>query len=186
MRINKNEDYFKLKLMIVYFVIAVKFGNTKGKTLSEFQLNRNNQEDAYKWITNLLNEGPYYILTAKNPAIGKWSMTRLWRSWMDSTAKEMAKRGVNMLIVNGEDKCIGERQFNADDAHELFSTTYLSDNNGKRLSWSRKGRDGMRQATRGERVHAMEQHQHFMINRGIKHLNPNDSDYKKALQEQNK
>lgn len=154
--------------------------------MSEFQLNPNNINKIMDWAIELLNEGPYWILEAKNPVIGKWTMTRLWRSWMGSTAKFMAERGVNMLIVNSKDKCIGERPFDQNDAHELFTSKYLSDNKGQRLSWSRKERDGNRAATRGERVFAMQQHQSWMIDKGIKHMNPNDSDYMKAIQEQNK
>lgn len=154
--------------------------------MSEFQLNLNNHDSANDWLLSLLNEGPYWILEAKNPVIGKWTMTRLWRSWMGSTAKFMAVRGVNMLIVNSDDQCIGERPFDHNDAHELFTVKYLSDNQGKRLSWSKKGRDDMRQATRGERVFAMQQHQAWMIDKGIKHMNPKDSDYTRAVQEQDK
>lgn len=153
--------------------------------MSEFQLNLNNRDAANDWLISLLNKGPYWILGAKNPVIGKWTMARLWRSWMDSTAKSMAKRGVNMLIVNADDICISERPFDANDAHELFTSKYLSDENGQRLSWSKKGRDGMRQATRGERVYAMEQHQAWMIDKGISHMNPDDSEYKRTIQEQN-
>jgi len=169
-----------------------RYNSMKNKKLpapsvdTEFQLNNNNIDKAHKWLISLLNESPYHILTAKNPAIGKWTMTRLWRAWMGSTAEFMAKRGVNMLVINAQDKCIGERPFSAEDAHELFMTKYLSDENGIRLSMSKKGNDDKRQATRGERVHAMDQHQQWMIERGIPHLNPNDSDYMKAMQEQNK
>lgn len=154
--------------------------------MSEFQLNLNNRDAANDWLLSLLNDGPYWILEAKNPVIGKWTMTKLWRSWMDSTAKFMAKRGVNMLIVNSDDICIGEREFDKNDAHELFTNKYLQDNLGNRLSWSRKGHDGMRAADRGERVYAMQQHQAWMIDKGIKHMNPKDSDYMKAMQEQDK
>lgn len=154
--------------------------------MSEFQLTLHNIDKANDWLIELLNESPYHILKAKNPAIGKWTMTKLWRSWMGSTGKFMAARGVNMLVVNDKDVCIGERPFDHNDAHELFTSKYLSDNNGQRLSWSKKGRDDMRQATRGERVFAMQQHQQWMIEKGIKHMNPSDSDYMKAIQEQNK
>ncbi len=154
--------------------------------MSEFQLNKNNYNKILDWAIELLNEGPFWIVEAKNPAIGKWTMTRLWRSWMGSTGKFMADRGVNMLIVNSDDICISERPFDQNDAHELFTNKYLQDGRGKRLSWSKKGRDDMRQATRGERVFAMQQHQAWMVDKGIKHMNPKDSDYMRAIHEQDK
>lgn len=154
--------------------------------MSEFQLNNNNHKEAYDWVLSLLNEGPYHILTAKNPAIGKWTMTRLWRSWMASTANEMESRGVTVDIKNSKGQVIGTRKYNENDAHEMFTFKYLTDSTGKRLSWSKKGRDGMRQADRGERVFAMQNHQQWMLERNISHICPNDSDYKRAIQEQNK
>ena len=157
-----------------------------GVYMPEFQLNLNNLDEANDWLIKLLNDGPYWILEAKNPVIGKWSMAKLWRSWMDSTANFMADAGVFIDVKNKSGKVIFRRRFDKNDAHELFTTKHLSDENGKRLSWSKKGRDGMRAANRGERCFAMDQHQQWMIERGIKHLNPKDSEYMRAMQEQNK
>lgn len=154
--------------------------------MPEFQLNPNNIDKANDWLIELINDGPYWVLEAKNPVIGKWTMTRLWRSWMNSTAIFMADAGVFVDVKNKSGQVIFRRKFNKDDAYELFCSKLCCDENGNRLSWGKKGRDGMRTANRGERCFAMQQHQQWMVERGIKHLNPNDSDYIRAMQEQNK
>lgn len=153
----------------------------------EFQLNLHNEDKASEWIHNLLNESPYHILSAKNPTIGKWSMSRLWFSWMESTGKFMASQGITQpLMITQDGKQYGSRPFNKNDAYELFSSKLLSDGNGDRLSWSKAGREDRRAATRGERVFAMQRHEQWMIERGIRYLNPKDSDYLKAIGEQEK
>lgn len=157
-----------------------------GVIVKELRIDFGNFDESINEIKKELLKHKLLIVNLQSAKIGKWGLARLWRSWMGSTAKVMAQKGVNMLVINKDDKCIGERPFNANDAHELFTIQYLSDEKGKRLSWSKKGRDDMRQATRGERVFAMQQHQQWMIERGINHLNPKDSDYMKAIQEQNR
>lgn len=157
-----------------------------GIIVKELRVDYGNLDESLKEIKKEVIKHKLLIVNLQPAKIGKWGLARLWRSWMGSTADFMAKRGVNMLIVNSDDICISERPFDQNDAHELFTVKYLSDNNGQRLSWSRKGRDDMRAATRGERVFAMQQHQAWMVDKGIKHMNPKDSDYMRAIQEQDK
>ena len=153
----------------------------------EFQLTLHNLDDANEWLIGLLNESPYHILTAKNPAIGKWSMSRLFHAWCKSSADWMANNGSRMpLYMDSDGNYHGQRLFNEDDAKQLFSSTWYTDENGKKLSWGKKNTKKARVGNRGERYHCCNMLQQWMIERGIKHLNPNDSDYIKTMQEQNK
>jgi len=127
---------------------------------------------------------PVDVSTSKD-GIGKWSMSRLWFAWMNSVAKWMSAQGVTMpLAVRASGELYGRRPFNADDAHELFSMQLLGcDADGTRLSWAKSPHDGMRVATKGERLHAMLRMEVWATDRGIVLLNPRDSEYRKLTQE---
>jgi hypothetical protein len=160
--------------------------------MAEFQLNRNNIDDAHHWLIELLNDDPYLILEAKNPVIGKWSMSRLFHSWCATAGEWMAQNGSTMpLYMDSKGVYHGKRKFNESDAKMLFSSAWFTDNNGDLLSWSKggqkakNGKKAVRAGNRGERYHCCNMLQQWMIERGIKHLNPRDSDYNKAMQEQN-
>lgn len=110
------------------------------------------------------------------PESGNWSMSKLWRSWMASTAEFMAANGVTMpLMINPKGEHYGKRPFNADDAHELFTAQWLGvDAQGNRLSWAKSG-DNI--ADKGQRFNAMLKHEQYMTERGIKHMIPRESEY---------
>ena len=113
---------------------------------------------------------------------GKWGMAKIWRKWMSETAEWMAHQGATMpLCFDKEGKPYGSRAFNESDAHELFTAQWLgTDSQGNRLSWSKKGRDGMRPASKSERFHAMQRHEHWATERGIKLFNPrHENEYRK-------
>lgn len=107
---------------------------------------------------------------------GNWSMTKLWRSWMASTAEFMANNGVTMpLMISPKGEHYGKRPFNADDAHELFTAQWLGcDAQGNRLSWAKSGENI---ADKGQRFNAMQKHEQYMTERGIKHMMPRESEY---------
>ena len=161
--------------------------------MSEFQLNLNNVDAGNDWMISLLNDNPYWILEAKNPTIGKWSMSRLFFSWCASAGAWMALNGSTMpMYQDSKGVHHGKRKFNENDAVMLFSSTWFTDENGVILSWSKGGRKAkngkpaVRAGTRGERCHCCNMLQQWMIEKGIKHLNPSDSEYMRALQEQSK
>lgn len=110
---------------------------------------------------------------------GKWGMSRLWRAWMSATAEYMAGRGAVMPVVVQLDGTYTEtRAFNEHDAHELFTIRWLgTDEHGKRLSWARKPADGETVADKGQRFHALQQHEAWMTDRGIKFINPRESEF---------
>jgi len=133
-----------------------------------------------------LETNPILILSVQPENTGKWGMARLWRMWMDSTAKFMAKNGCTMpLMVNAEGVIYGTRQFDPNDAHELFTSRWLGvDADGTRLSWARRGHDGMRAATKGERFNALRQHEDWSTDKGIILFKPRGSEYDQVAQEQ--
>jgi len=156
--------------------------------VKEYQLTANNFEQFFHDIQSELAGTSYLVVTTQDGSnTGKWTAARLWRSWMKSTADFMALNGCTMpLMINpGTGNHYGTRPFNADDAHLLFTSQWLMlDSDGTRLSWSQKGHDGMRAATKGERFNAMRKHEAYAIERGIKLLNPRDSEYNQLQQEQ--
>ena len=115
---------------------------------------------------------------------GKWTMARLWRGWMATTADYMAKNGVTMpLMVNADGVTYSSRPFNADDAHELFTRQHLGvDENGVRLSWAKSGEQ--RKATKGERFNALRLHEEWASTRGISLFKPRTGEYKNLTDEQ--
>ena len=126
-------------------------------------------------ISNLSPEG-LKLTVESSEGTGKWSMTRLWRSWMGSTAKFMADHGCTMpLMIKKDGSIYGKRPFNGNDAHELFTAQWLGeDAQGNRLSWAK---DGDNIADKGQRLTAMMKHEQYMSERGIKFMIPRESDY---------
>jgi hypothetical protein len=114
-------------------------------------------------------------------SIGKWGMTRMWRSWMSSTAEFMAANGSVMPLMTKKDgSWYGKRPFNEQDAHELFTSVHLgNDNKGNRLSWAKSGDDI---ADKGQRFLACLKHEQWMVDKGIKFLIPKESEFFKEKQ----
>lgn len=149
----------------------------------ELQIGRNNIQKAVDEIKKQLEVCTMVKVSVTDPTIGKWTMTRLWRSWMGSTAKFMAGNGAIMpLVVNPDGTYTKTRPFDENDAHELFSRKYLgTDENGNRLSWAKTSVDGMKQADKSQRWYALSQHQIWMSERGIQYINPRDSEFVELL-----
>lgn len=116
---------------------------------------------------------------------GSWSMLKTWRKWMAETAAEMARRGCTMpLYIDSQGNRHGSRPFKADDAHDLFTATYLgTDENGKRKTWSLTDKDDEVQASKWDRLHAMDMHVIWCAERGIKLTIPDNSEYRKLQRE---
>lgn len=136
-------------------------------------------------IQEELQAEPVLLVTAKSARTGKWGMAKLWRSWMSTTAEFMSARGVTVDIRNSAGQIISSQEFTAEDAHELFSRKWLGvDEEGRRLSWSRSGREGMRPATKGERWWALRQHEDWATDKGIALFLPRESEYRDLSEEQ--
>lgn len=155
--------------------------------MKDFQLNKHNLGQFWIDTQNMLEEKPNLVVSMQEAGSGKWGMARLWRMWMSTTGEWMASQGVTMpMFITPEGKFVGKRPFNAEDAHELFTSRWLGvDENGLRLSWSRSGHDGMRPATKGERLGALRSHEEYANERGLLLFKPRDSEYQKLLDAEN-
>lgn len=153
--------------------------------MSDYQLTQQNAVELFTAITDSLEPNKVYDISVNERNIGKWSMSRLWYSWMNSIAKWMASNGATMpLVINKDGTYYGSRTFNADDCHQLFTKQTLgTDKDGNRLSWSKSGHDGMRPASKGERLLAMQRVETWATERGISLMNPRDSEYRKLVDE---
>ena len=154
--------------------------------MPELMVTRGNLEQAFDAIQDEIARSNVVLVDIKPGNTGRWGMAKLWRSWMDATAKFMAGRGVTMpLMINADGQQYGQRPFAPEDAHELFTSQWLGlDADGTRLSWSKAGRDGMRPATRGERFDALRRHEAWATEKGIQLFNPRDSEYRQLMEEQ--
>jgi hypothetical protein len=154
--------------------------------MDDFRVSIHSLPDLMSKLQTELETNPILVISIQPENTGKWGMARLWRMWMATTAEFMAKNGVTMpLMVNAEGVIYGTRPFNSDDAHELFTSRWLLvDGDGTRLSWSRKGRDGMRPATKGERFNALRQHEDWAADKGVLLFKPRGSEYEQVAKEQ--
>lgn len=151
----------------------------------DYQITKETAAKTLQEATSGLESGKLYDVSINERNIGKWTLTRLWRAWMSDIAKWMSANGATMpLVIGANGEFSGQRAFNADDAHELFSVMTLgTDKDGNRLSWSKSGRDGCRPASKGERVLAMQRVEAWASERAIKLLNPADSELRKIENE---
>lgn len=153
--------------------------------MADYQITKDTASKTLQEAISVLESGKLYDVSINERNIGKWSLSRLWRAWMSDIAKWMSANGATMpLVIGANGEFSGQRAFNADDAHELFSVMTLgTDKDGNRLSWSKSGRDGCRPASKGERVIAMQRVEAWASERGIKLLNPADSELRKVENE---
>jgi len=156
--------------------------------MDDFRLSAHSLPQLMSKLQDALEADPILVISIQPENTGKWGMAKLWRMWMATTAEFMAKNGVTMpLMVNAEGVIYGTRPFNSDDSHELFTTRWLGvDADGTRLSWSRKGRDGMRPATKGERFNALRCHEDWCTGKGVQLFKPRGSEYDQVANDQNK
>jgi len=157
-----------------------------GEAVKDITVTKHNLSDYFSALQDELELTPVIVITTQSGDTGKWTMAKLWRVWMDSTAKWMVGRGAMMpLVIDADGNHYGNRPFNKDDAHELFTCQHLGvDRDGVRLCWARKAHDGMRPATKGERYNALFKHEIWAGERGIILFKPRGSDYDKAEKEQ--
>lgn len=151
--------------------------------MKDYLLTKSNAELFFYDIRAELEASSELVVTTQEAKVGKWGMTRLWRSWMARTAEFMASNGVTMpLMIDKYGVIYKTRPFNERDAHELFTGQWLGvDDKGDRLSWSKQGRDGMRQATKGERYYALNRHELWALEKGLVLFKPRDSEYEQMM-----
>jgi hypothetical protein len=133
---------------------------------------------------NDLPEVGDYTVKAEN--VGTDTMLRTWRGWMAQIAEYMAANGATMPLWHKAGKPYGTRPFNADDAHEAFTTLLLGvDDNDKRYSWS-MSKNGGNKAPKGKRLYAMEKMQAWALEKGVTLRTRENSEFMKLRQEQEK
>lgn len=154
--------------------------------MNDYHLTKANIVECFDQIQDELEKRPHLIVSVQDGNTGKWGMARLWRTWMATTAAFMSSNGVTQpLYIKANGEHVGSRGFEPEDAHALFTMQWLGcDKEGNRLSWSKKGRDGMRPASKGERFDALRKHEVWAVNKGLKLLNPRDSEYSRLQKEQ--
>ena len=154
--------------------------------MKDYVLTKSNLESFFDALQGELEINPSLVVSTQNADAGKWGMARLWRSWMAKTGDFMASNGVTMpMMIDKQGVIFKTRPFNGNDAHELFTEQWLgADENGIRLSWSKKGRDDMRPATKGERFFALNRHEVWALDKGLVLFKPRDSEYDQLKREQ--
>ena len=156
--------------------------------MPELMVTRGNLDEAMTLIQDEIERSHVAMVSVSSGSTGKWGMSRLWFAWMSATASWMAARGATMPLGPLESKqAYGSRPFNQDDAHCLFTALHgYTDKDGERLSWSKSGHDGMRAATKGERLAMMMRHEAWASERGIQLMNPRDSEYRQLADRMDK
>ena len=156
--------------------------------MPDLMVTRGNLDEAMALIQDEIERNHVALVSVSSGTTGKWGMARMWRQWMSATASWMAARGATMPLGPLESKqAYGSRPFNQDDAHELFTALHgYTDKYGERLSWSKSGHDGMRAATKGERLAMMMRHEAWASERGIQLMNPRDSEYRQLVDKMDK
>jgi hypothetical protein len=136
------------------------------------------------WDMLRLNDEVEVTVADGNP--GSWPMLKTWMKWMSETAAHMSAQGCTMpLYIDSKGNHHGKRAFEQRDAHDLFTSLYLgTDEDGRRKTWSLTDKDGEIQASKGDRLHAMDQHVQWCAERGIKLTIPTNSEYRKLQQQQ--
>lgn len=149
----------------------------------KYAVDAENKQAFFLEVEDRLKKTPLLSIEIGDPSTGKWGMARLWRAWMASTAGYMAANGCVMpLFIKKDGSWYGSRSFSHNDAHDLFTSQWLGvDGSGERISWAKDA--GANVADKSQRFHAMRSHQQWMIEKGIKHVNPRDSEYYELLTE---
>lgn len=112
-------------------------------------------------------EAVYFRIVDRN--VGSKSMLATWRMWMDEIAAHMRHKGCYMpLYYDSKGEPHGKRPFTADDAHQLYTMTFLGcDSSGRRYSWGMSADQDSTPASMGARLDAMNQCVDFCLERGI-------------------
>lgn len=120
---------------------------------------------------------------------GTISMLKLWRMWMQDIAAYKASRGSVMpLYIDEKGNAIGERKFNAEDAHEAYTYLCLGcDERGVRYSWSVNSDKYQNRvaADLGQRLRAMQKFHEHCIEHAVPIRIPERNEYSELMEKQN-
>ena len=158
--------------------------------MKDVPVNNQTIQDYFEELIKEVDEHGTVMCSSQPATVGKWGLARLWRMWMKPTAELMAARGAKMpLYIKPDGSWYGERPFNKNDAHDLFTSKHLGlDEFGRRLSWAKsikKGdEDKERVATKGERFNALRLHEEWASIKGISLFKPRSGEYQKLIDKQ--
>lgn len=128
-------------------------------------------------------------VVATQKSNGTISMLKLWRMWMQDIASYKASRGSVMpLYIDENGNAIGERKFNAEDAHEAYTYLCLGcDERGVRYSWSVNSDKYQNRvaADLGQRLRAMQKFHEHCIEHAVPIRIPERNEYSELMEKQN-
>lgn len=140
--------------------------------------------DTYVYFQSL-KSGTILELDYREASTGTIPMLKTWRMWMAQMATYMDGQGVTMplYVMNGKNH--GSREFNKDDAHDLFTERLLgSDENGKRYSWAMTKKEDCIVAPKSSRLYAMDKMLVYATEKGIKLTIPRKSEFSDLMKQQ--
>ncbi len=149
--------------------------------MQDYRVNSNNLEQFIEHLKADLANGEL-IVSTQPQGFGGWDMTKLWRVWMKITFEFLKGQNARMPVDIDEPsgRWVSSRSLTLQDTHELFTLAWLGrDLNGKRLTWSKEDKKGLRSATKGERLFCMQQHEMWALNNGINLFKPRGSELAK-------
>lgn len=164
---------FKAKLMAVEFDLY-NFGDMK-------------EANSYAQEHFKSSDAPLKLVFTRK-SNGTLPMLKLWRMWMSDIADFKAARGSVMpLYYNEQGNPIGERKFNAHDAHEAYTYLCLGcDSEGNRYSWALSGDkyDNRKVADLGQRLRAMQKFHEHCLEHSIPIRIPERNEYSELIERQ--
>lgn len=133
-----------------------------------------------KYASEMYKKHKYVKWTPEFGEVNSWPMKKTWRMWMAETAKWMSSRGATMpLVIKADGSSHGSREFSAQDAHELWVSTWLGvDGSGDRYKTAT--------GDKGQMLHMMDKHLAWSAERGLCLTIPKDGEYQKLCKEQNR
>jgi len=147
--------------------------------MKELAVSKLSRDRLLEHVDEMLKTMPVIRVTLEDAAdkpIGNWTMSRLWRSWMKSTADFAAAKGTKIVRRTADGREGRPRPYDENDAHYDFTVAYIGTNDdGEPLSWARSGKNI---ASKDQRIIAMTKHKVFMMEQGIKHIDPADSEFR--------
>jgi len=133
-----------------------------------------------EFAKGLYKEHKYLVFTWSIGEKNSWPMKKTWRMWMGETAIWMASRGAKMpLVIKADGTMHGTRAFTADDAHELWVSTWLGVNDAGERYKTASGDKGLM-------LDMMNKHMLWAAERGLSLTIPKGGEYAKLQREQNK
>ncbi|WP_338805088.1 hypothetical protein WDV76_08640 [Xenorhabdus griffiniae] len=144
----------------------------------DFCLHKSNLNLLTNKLTELANTGKRWrIKTTEWRDLRTIPMNRTWRMWMNTTGDWLRARGVVIDIKNGVGEVVLSKPITDEETHEYFVGHWLGrDENGER--------EKTRDMDKGKMLYMMEKHEQWCIEKGIPIIIPNDSEYMKLKQEQ--